>query len=398
MHQLLNEFNQSKINKIVSKFERETAFINARDLRDYETHAPWIKAAVMHMDHLRQNKRHLMRMKVLLSLITQTNRLVEYFEKGWWEHINYVYFVRLANCFEPSMQMRQAQQMYSKQEENNDRKPQDHPVVLQDDDHFLMMRAETANAAVEAKERIQAATKQTYTWCISDKDASRNLFLRYRNDYGKATTAYFVLDKTKQPSDAWHAFVIHLGKSSIMLTNATNKEPKIMSDAAINDIAQGLDVSKLILQPLTKAEQADRNAQTDTIYNFMNKTYDEKTEQIQSSNRNYLALEQYTLLDGKQQYLFFHHLSPTRTDEISEAVAMISKILLPFNRYEYLRHSLFEKITRLGETSVHQLLQELPETRELLNVTWSAEAKDYYEIIVQRAIDNAAQIIQEHYV
>jgi hypothetical protein len=47
---------------------------------------------------------------------------------------------------------------------------------------------------------------------------------------------------------------------------------------------------------------------------------------------------------------------------------------------------------------VHQLLQELPQTKELLDATWSAEARDYYEMIVQRAMDNAALIIQKHYV
>jgi len=394
MHQLLNEFNQSKINKIVTKFKGESAW-NVLNLREYETQTPWIKAAVMHMDHLRQNRRQLMRMKAIMKILTNSLTVAEYFEKGWWEYIDYTSFVRLVNCFEPSMQMRQAQQMHTKQEQNNDYAPQQHPIVLQDDDHFLMMRAETANAAIEAKERIQAITKQTYTWCISDKDESKNLFMRYRNDYGKATTAYFVLDKTKQPSDAWHAFVIHLGKSSIMLTNAANKDPKIMSDAAINDVAQGLDVSKLILQPLTKAES---NASKESVYSFMNKTYDEKTEMIQSANRSNLTLDYYKMLDGKQQYLFFHHLSPTRTEEISEAVAMIMKIMMPFHSMHYARHSLFERIIRLGETSVHQLLQELPQTKELLDATWSAEAKDYYEMIVQRAVDNAAQIIQKHYV
>lgn len=397
MQQLLNEFNQDKINKIASKYKNDAALIS-RQLRDYEMDVNWIKAAVMHMDHLRQNKRHLMRMSFIMKIITNSSIVASYFTKGDWQWIDYLSFVRLVNCFEPNAQMRQAQQEYAK-DESNSYVPQEQPVIVQDDDQFLMMRAETAKAAVEAKKRIEALTKQKYTWCISDENESKNLFMRYRNENGKPVTAYFVLDKTKQPSDAWHAFVIHLGKSKIMMTNALNKDPRIMADSAINSIAQGLDVSKLIVQPFADAELAYNKLST-SYTGFLYLTYDEKTKLVQSSERSYLTEHQYAMLDGKQQYLFLHYLSPARVQDIHEATKIIRDILAPFYGSSTLRLATVAYYAKKAELkSVEQLLQLLQQrSKNAFNNTWSSEAREYYVAIVQRAIDNAAQLIEKEYI
>lgn len=396
MQQLLNEFNQDKINKIASKYKNDAALIS-RQLRDYEMDINWIKAAVMHMDHLRQNKRHLMRMSFIMKIVTNSNIVASYFVRGDWQWIDYLSFVRLVNCFEPNAQMRQAQQKYAK-EESGKYTPQEQPVVVQDDDNFLMMRAETAKAAVEAKKRIEALTKQKYTWCISDENESKNLFMRYRNENGKPVTAYFVLDKNKQPSDAWHTFVIHMGQFKIKMTNALNKDPRIMSDAAINSIAQGLDVSKLIVQPFADVELTYNQLST-THTGFFHLTYDEKTKLIQSTERSYLTENQYAMLDGKQQYLFLHYLSPARAQSIAQAAIIIKNILAPFYGGSTLRlATVAHYFNRVETKSIEQLLQELPHTKNAFNNTWSNEAKEYYVAIVQRAIDNAAQIIQKQYI
>ena len=203
--QLLYEFNQDKINKIASAFAASASQYVYDVHYEYETDANWIKAAVEHMDHLRQNKMHFNRMLFIVQQYFPTVARRKFFANGDWDRIAYSSFLIVVNSFEPSVQMRRIQQQYEKVDAA-EHQLQKKPVVVQDDDKFLVMRAETPDAAIEAAQIISQATKRQYSWCISTKNS--NMFYKYRvEDKSSPVTAYFVYNKTKPVDDDWHAFV-----------------------------------------------------------------------------------------------------------------------------------------------------------------------------------------------
>lgn len=390
MMQLLNEFNQDKINKIVNEFVRQVKYYDIDT--DYQTDAAWIRAAVMHLDHLRQNKMQHNRMMFIARNVVATPSLRNDLVQGKWQYITYRSFLNVINAFEPSMQMRHIQQQYEKTN-HDERKLHETPVVLQNDDHFLVMRAETPNAAIEARERIEKATLQQYSWCISSK--SNNLFYKYRVENKKnPVTAYFVWDKTKPIDDAWHAFVVHAGNNTIMFTNAENRNPETIAANATSKHLQGIDVSKLIVQPLTRKEQ-DAVVETHAISSssYFTKPYDEKTKLIQQRIR--FSMSQYAMLDKKQQHLYVHYLNPNEPATLDDALESINKVFQPVT--ETWARGL-DIIDRTREHSIDALLQNNEPFAEFLKYTWSQETKDYYYMIAQRAINNAAAIILRDYV
>lgn len=387
MTHLLNEFNQDRINKIVAAF-----ILDAHELKlpEYQADADWIKAAVMNIDHLRQNKVHLNRMQFIARNTFALASMRNYFASGEWQKMTYMIFLYLINSFEPSVQMRHIQHQYEKADVN-ERSLQQNPVVVQDDDHFLVMRAETPNAAIEARQRIEQATKQQYTWCISSK--SSNLFYRYRVENNSIPiTAYFVWDKTKSVDDAWHAFVLHIGRNTMMFTNASNKNPEIIAAHATSQHLQGIDASKLTVQPLTKQEKTFASNDVATGV-FVRKSYDERTNFIQQ--RNKLSMIDYAILDKKQQHLYIHYLNPNKPENLIDAMRDIQNVFEPVL---YMSARGLDIIHQASENSIEQLFQTNEPYTEFLKYTWSKETKEYYHIVAQRTINNAVEVMQQTYI
>lgn len=386
MQQLLIEFNQSKINKIASSYAQQA--ITTSNLHGYEMDINWIKLAVMHLDHLRQNKYQRQRMLGLAKIIVpQHTQNTEQLLQGNWERMQYSLFVQLINCFEPSMQMRAIQKQHEKPEKKQ-ATPHQHPIVLQDDDHFLLMRAESAAAAIEAKEQIEKITKKQYTWCISSR--SNNMFMRYRISNVAPATAYFVLDKTKSVDDNMHAFVLHASDSSILLSNAANTDPKTINAKDASTIAHNLDVSKIIVQPLLDIEKQS----TKQSLPFVMTSYDAKTLAVQS--RTKLSDVQYALLDKKQQHLYVHYLNAEATDDLSQSAANVEDILNPLTlpiKINLLSTSYL--ITKFA--SLEEFLMGRAPPQIFLSKTWDEETKDYYITMVRRTINNAAKLITSLY-
>lgn len=388
MTQLLNEFNQDKINKIVAAFKQDA---NILDLSyAYQADANWIKAAVMHIDHLRQNKSHWGRMQMISRNIAP-GLVVKRLASGDWASISYPIFLVIINSFEPSTQMRQIQHQHEKLNNEAEPQPQLKPVTIQDDDRFLVMRAETPAAAIEAKQRIEQSTKQTYTWCISS--SSNNLFYRYRaENKTNPITAYFVWDKTKSIDDAWHAFVLHISRNTMMFTNADNRNPETIAAHATSQRLQGIDASKLIVQPLTKKERSSIASHASTT-SFMYRSYDDRTNHIMQ--RNKLSMSDYAMIDKKQQHLYIHYLNPTKPTSIADALNNINAV------FEPVLHAPSDglyMIFQASEDSIAALFANNKFYIEFLKYTWSKETKEYYFMIAQRAINNAADLLMQNYI
>lgn len=387
MTQLLNEFNQDKINKIVAAFKQDADRLDL--YHEYESDANWIKAAVMNIDHMRQNKSHLSRMQYIARNAFASGLARQYFASGNWQNISYVLFLFIINAFEPSAQMRKIQQQY--EEPNDEQQLQDKPVKIQDDDHFLVMRAETPAAAIEARRLIEQATKQNYTWCISSKN--NNLFYRYRTENKTSpVTAYFVWNKTKPINDEWHAFVVHIGKYTMLLTNANNTNPKTIASHETSEHLQGIDASKLVVQPLTKQEQkiiADARSAKLFYYN----NYDDRTNYIMQ--RNKLSMTDYAMLDKKQQHLYIHYLNPVKPETLADALRDIDAVFEPTL---HAHATGLKMIKYASENSIAALFAENEPYMEFLKYTWSKETKEYYYIIAQRTINNAAELLMQTYI
>lgn len=388
MTQLLNEFNQDKINKIVAAFKQDANRLNLS--HEYQADVDWIKAAVMNIDHKRQNKSHLNRMQFIARNAFANAIMRQYLASGEWQNISYLLFLFIINAFEPSAQMRKIQQQYEKNDEELHLEAK--PVKIQDDDHFLVMRAETPAAAIEAKQLIEQATKQNYTWCISSK--SNNLFYRYRTEYNKTSpvTAYFVWDKTKPTDDAWHAFVVHIGKYATMFTNAENVNPETVAAHVASPHLQGIDASKLIVQPLTKQEQKVIT-KSGSSQAFRYKSYDDKTNYIMQHNK--LSVEDYAMLDKKQQHLYIHYLNPTKPETLADALSDIDKVFEP-TLHAYATG--LRMITTASENSIAALFAENEPYMEFLKYTWGKETREYYFVIAQRSINNAVELMQQTYI
>lgn len=388
MTQLLNEFNQDKINKIVAAFKQDANRLKLS--HEYEADADWIKAAIMNIDHMRQNKSHLSRMQFIAHNTFGTSTLRNHLASGNWQDIPYLIFLFIINSFEPSAQMRKIQQQHEKATDE-ELQLQTRPVKIQDDDHFLVMRAETPAAAIEAKQLIEQATKQKYTWCISNKN--NNLFYRYRaENKTSAITAYFVWDKTKPVNDAWHAFVLHISRNTMMFSNADNANPEIVAAHVASPHLQGIDVSKLIVQPLTKQEQKIITNSGST-QSFIYKSYDDRTNYV--LQRNKLSMTDYAVLDKKQQHLYIHYLNPTKPENLADALRDIDVVFEPTLH----AHATGSKmIDYASENSIAALFAENEPYMEFLKYTWNKETKEYYHIIAQRTINNAAELLQQTYI
>jgi hypothetical protein len=388
MTQLLNEFNQDKINKIVDEFERDA---NRLDLSHaYQVDANWIKAAVMHIDHLRQNTSHWSRMQ-MIARNTASGLMIKRLASGNWADIPYLFFLFIINSFEPSVQMRQIQRQHEKSNDESEPQLQLKPVIIQDDDHFLVMRAETPAAAIEARQRIEQATKQTYTWCISS--SSNNMFYRYRTENKtNPITAYFVWDKTKPIDDAWHAFVLHISRNTMMFTNADNRSPETIAAHATSQRLQGIDASKLIVQPLTNRERSSIAGHASTT-SFMYRSYDDRTNHIMQ--RNKLSMLDYAMIDKKQQHLYVHYLNPTKPTNMADAMHNIDVVFEPVLHAP--SNGLY-MISQASENSIAALFAYNEPYKEFLKYTWSKETKEYYYMIAQRTINNAVELIQKTYI
>lgn len=412
MHQLLMEFNQDKVNKIVNSFVEETEqfpdAIYGSDDALYVLDKNWMKAAVMHLDHLRQDKYNLTKIITLARTIAashtnarrliaaQGTKAVKAIQTGQWHELSYKFFLKIINCFEPSAQMRQTQSKYEVKPVayESQHVPQGKPVVLQNDDQYLLVRAETPKAAIEAKQLFEQITKQNYTWCISSSD--NNMFMRYRihGSVEYPVTAYFALNKTKPVDDAWHAFVMHVGKQSIMMTNADNRNPSNVPNNRLN--LPGLDVSKLIVQPLSDQEMktlSETQYRRPTVA-FSLRTYDEKTKIIQ--RRELLRLSEYELLGKDQQHLYLHYLNPSKPDTLEQAMKNLEIVLTPIAGQG--TNIGLDCMFYANESSLQRLFDNNEVYTEFFKCTWSKETKEYYYIIVKRAFENAMQLILQNYV
>ena len=390
MVQLINEFNQDKIKKITAAFKVAADHYTHVLHYGYNFDENWIGAAVSHMDHLRQNKQHLNRMQFIMHNNFPTAQYRKYFMQGEWGRIPYALFLIVVNSFEPSVHMRHIQQQYEEQK-TNERQLQQEPVVVQDDENFLVMRAETPAAAIKAKKLIEQQTKQHYSWCISND--KHNLFYRYRTE-GDAnpSTAYFVWNKTKQTNDAWHAFVLHISKNTIMLSNVQNISPKIFSAQQPSEHLQGIDASQLVVQPLTSSElNLIKAGERETKFKAL--SYDDKTKHIMQRYKLHMA--DYVLLDKKQQHLYVHYLNPAKPDTLRQAMRNINYVFMPIDDAW---NDGLEMLDKSTEDSVAAMFAANEPYKGCLNYTWSNETKEYYHLIAQRAINNAAELIMKTYI
>lgn len=399
MTQILTEFNQDKIAKIARSFITQLHLVDQSFsyLPSYGENINWISAAVKHLDQLSQSKPNMDRMIHIVKTYRRKNKelrtIIQNLQTKRWENLNFTVFWIILNFFAPSAEMRR----YS----SSDKKTaQVHlsntPVTVQNDDNFLVMRADTPNAAIAAAQTIEQITKKNYTWCISSEN--NNLFYNYRGTVDNPATAYFVLWKSARLQPA---MVLHVSADNINLTTEENRpgtEMAIKPDN-ITSILNGIDASKLTVIPIQSSEsnKVTSNRMQEEAYQLWE--YDTKLQEMQ---QHFKRLPYYTFacLDRTLQHIYISHLTiPQHEMRMTALTLSLGKILEPVLSDELLESSrsaldLSSEYIRKNPEEALELLRNVPFVNRIID----KGDKQYYYMLVSRALERCAAEVEQTFI